>query len=149
MYKRQVLESGGNVLANDTDVIVVPEDINREIMICANKLRINAVHFSKWPEDIIINKHDLYSNYTLIECTRNNRLIFIEMFIDIDSRATGHLDNGTIISSVENPYFKEPLEIYKVIEDDGIVSYYSYLIVDKGYYKIVGFENEEELRRCV
>lgn len=148
-YEYKVLESGGNVLANNTDVIVVPEDINREIMICANKLRINAVHFSEWPEDITINKYDIYESDALIECAKKNRLIFIQMFIGNVDSSFGSINNGTIVSEVDNPYFKERLKIYEVTEDDGSVSYFSYLIADNCYYKIVGFESEEELRNIL
>ena len=66
----------------------------------------------------------------------------------VDS-AFGSINNGTVVSEVDNPYFKERIKIYEVTEDDGTVSYFSYLIIDKCYYKIAGFESEEELRNVL
>lgn len=150
-YEYKVLESGGNVLANNTDVIVVPKGVNQEIMVCASELKIRAIDLGYWPEDFVFKSSTLHKDegFALIIYEEGKHSVFLQIFNKSFDHSVGSMGESTVVTEVENDNFADPIQIYEIKDDNGIKYYMCYILVDKGFYCIRGCEDLEEFKNIV
>ena len=145
-HEYHVIENSNGIVNND-DTIESSKAINNRMAILCSLLNVQPVLFDYWPENIKFSSQEILSEneYGIIECTSNEKKIYIEIHKNHMDYAYNIAENAEFIKEIENSKYNGNIKLYKTIQSENTISYIGVILNDNNCFCISGFQNEENL----